>query len=101
MYYWFNSELITMKNLPLGLIFLIIIYLLLDWIKIRFILGKFSWWCYFSYLGLTCLIYPVILGNSSSNLDTLNAVTDFGVLFFFISIGIDLVVTNKKRDTKV
>jgi len=101
MYYWFNSELVSMKNLPIGLLFLIIIYVLLDWIKIRFISSKMRWWSYISYLGFTCLIYPILLGNSSSDLDTLNSITDVGVLFFFISIGIDIVVMNKKRETNV
>lgn len=101
MYYWFNSELVSMKNLPIGLIFLIIIFVLLDWIKIRFISNKMHWWGYISYLGFTCLLYPILLGNSSSDLDTLNSITDVGVLFFFISIGIDLVVMNQKKETNI
>ncbi len=88
LYYWTNSSLLAMKKVPLALMLLVLVYVLLNMAK-RKINNQQHWTHWIHYLGLTALIYPILLGNHE-NVSSLNLITDIGVLFLIIPILLEL-----------
>lgn len=88
LYYWTNNSLLAMKKAPLALMLLVLVYVLLNMAK-RKINNHQHWTHWIHYLGLTALIYPILLGNQG-NVSSLNLITDIGVLFLIIPILLEL-----------
>ena len=91
LYYWTNNSLLAMKKAPLALmllVLLVLVYVLLNMAK-RKINNQQHWTHWIHYLGLTALIYPILLGNQE-NVSSLNLITDIGVLFLIIPILLEL-----------
>lgn len=88
LYYWTNSTLLAMKKAPLALMLLVLVYVILNMAK-RKINNRQHLSNWIHYLGLTALIYPILLGNQE-NVSSLNLITDIGVLFLIIPILLEL-----------
>ena len=99
LYYWTNSTLLAMKKVPLALMLLVLAYVILHMAKRR--LNQHHHWTHWiHYLGLTALIYPILLGTHE-NIGSLNLITDIGVLFLIIPILLELRKQKSNEDQKI
>ena len=99
LYYWTNSTLIAMKKVPLTLMLLVLLYVILHMAKRR-INNQQHWTHWIHYLGLTALIYPILLGTQE-NVGSLNLITDIGTLFLVIPILLELRNKKSNEDQKI
>jgi hypothetical protein len=99
LYYWTNSTLLAMRKVPLALMLLVLVYVILHMVKRR--LNQHHHWTHWiHYLGLTALIYPILLGTDE-NIGSLNLITDIGVLFLIIPILLELRQQKSNEDQKI
>ncbi len=88
-FYWMNSSLESMKDLPLPLLFVAMLYLALQ-IARRQIFISNTLVDQLYYVGLAAMIAPIFLADET-NTGTFNLVTDFGSFFFLIPVIIQFV----------
>jgi cell division protein FtsW (lipid II flippase) len=86
-YYWFTLDFESIHKVPMKLIGLILLYLVLQMLKKR-IVTENSWWNWLYYIGLSGLLYPIVLGEPENHV-RLNWITDFSVLFLLFPIILD------------
>lgn len=99
LYYWTNSSLAAMKKVPLVLMLMVLVYVLLHMAK-RKINQQQHWTHWIHYLGLTALIYPILLGTQE-NIGSLNLITDIGVLFLILPLLLELRKKKSNEDPKI
>lgn len=87
MYYWSNGTLGSMRNVPMFIMILVLIYILMQILK-RFLYKEKNWWDWLYYIGLLIVILPTYFA-SENNLSTFQLMTDFGSLFFVLPLLFD------------
>lgn len=92
-YYWTNSSVEGLRQLPTLIWSSIIVYILIQMIK-RFVTKKVEWYEYTYYIGLAAVLIPFVI---PANPDWLLNVTRYGTLFLAFSPVVDLIRFSQKK----
>lgn len=95
-YYWQNSELETLKEIPMYVMIVTLVYILIQIFK-RSIYKEQRWYDWLYYVGLIAMMLPTLM-VSESNLTLFNYVTDVCTLFLIVPIVLEgKVLVNGKK----
>ena len=95
-YYWQNSTIESLKEIPMYVMILALVYILIQILK-RSIYKEQRWYDWLYYIGLIAMMLPTIL-VSESNLTLFNYITDTCTLFLIVPIVLEgKVIVNGKK----
>ena len=95
-YYWQNSSLEALKEIPMYVMIFTLVYILIQILK-RSIYKEQRWYDWLYYIGLIAIMLPTVM-VSESNLSFFNIITDTCTLFLIIPIVLEgKVLVNGKK----
>jgi hypothetical protein len=97
-YFWNTDTLYDINNLPVYVLILCVAYIVLQMIS-RKISTAQHWWDWVYYLGLLCIMLPVMLANEES-LKMYNYITDYGTLLLLIPVLVDGYLLIKPKSSQ-
>lgn len=83
-YYWQNSALEALKEIPMYVMVFTLVYILIQIFK-RSIFKEQRWYDWLYYIGLIAIMLPTVL-VSEGNLSIFNVITDTCTLFLIVPI---------------
>lgn len=83
-YYWRNWELNSLKEIPMYIMIVTLIYILIQIIK-RAIFKEQRWYDWLYYIGLIAMMLPTVIATEN-NASIFNVVTDICTLFLIVPI---------------
>ena len=95
-YYWQHSALETIKEIPMYVMIVTLVYILIQ-ISKRSIYKEQRWYDWLYYIGLIAMMLPTVM-VSESNVEIFNYVTDVCTLFLIVPIILEgKVMVNGKK----
>lgn len=95
-YYWENSELKSMKEIPMYVMIITLLYILIQIFK-RSIYKEQRWYDWLYYVGLIAMMLPTLI-ISENNLKLFNYLTDVCTLFLIVPVIVEgKVILNGKK----
>jgi len=95
-YYWQNSALSALKEIPMYIMIVTLIYILIQIFK-RSIFKEQRWYDWLYYIGLISIMLPTVF-VSEGNLSFFNIITDSCTLFLVVPIVLEgKVLVNGKK----
>lgn len=95
-YYWQHSELQAIKEIPMFIMVVTLIYILVQILK-RSIYKDQRWYDWLYYIGLIAMMLPTVL-VTEGNLSMFNVITDTCTLFLIVPIILEgKVLVNGKK----
>jgi len=86
-YYWSVDTVEGIKNVPVFIMVLCLVYVLLQILK-RYLFKNQNWWGWLYYIGLLSVMIPGYM-TTEENVSTFAMLADFGTLFLIIPTILD------------
>lgn len=86
-YFWKSSQLIEIRQLPMYVLIMCVVYIALQMLTRRLSENQ-NWWDWVYYLGLLCIMIPVSLATEK-NEQLYHAMTDYGTSLLILPVLVD------------